>query len=94
MIVRLVNYRVDTVNGGVLLTLRSDAPAPYSQSDFTLFLTDAEANVVSQNTLQTTITTKLQRAYGNAVDLGGGEMVGQGITNLNGLKNTTFTVTT
>lgn len=94
MILRLLDYRVDTVNGGVLVRLQSSAPAPYAQSDFTVFLTDAEANVTSVNTLQTTISNKLQRAYGNAVDLGGGEMVGQGITNLNGLKNTTFTVTT
>lgn len=94
MILRFINYRVDTVNGGVNLLFRSDAPSPYAQSDFPLFLTDAEANVTSVNTLQTTITSKLQRAYGNAIDLGGGEFVGQGIANLNGIKNTNFTVTT
>jgi hypothetical protein len=94
MQLRLVDYRAQTDKGGVQLHFVSDNPAPYAMSDFYVFLTDAEANVASANTLQTTLTNKLQRTYGAAVDVGGGEMVGQGITNLNGLKNTNFTVTT
>ncbi len=97
MIVSIADYEV-LDNDLIRVRFSSPDPRPYSQSDFFVVITTTES---TQNTtqLRTTLTTKLQAKYGNAVlDPASGLVKGQGVTSLNTLKpltsTTPITVTT
>jgi hypothetical protein len=71
MILRLLDYRVDTVNGGVLVRLQSSAPAPYAPAD----VAEVPANM-SGAQLKSLIQARLDQAYGGvynaSTNTGGG----------------------
>lgn len=91
MIVNMTDYEV--LDGGqIRVHFVSSDPAPYGQSDFYVQITSAEANV-NQNTLRTTLTSRLQEKYGSAITLPDGTVRSQGISSLNTFKNQNITVT-
>lgn len=92
MITRMTDYEV--LDGGtVRVHFTSPDPAPYSQSDFYVQITSAEANQ-NQAQLRTLLTTRLQEKYGTTLLLEDGTLRSQGITSLNTFKGQTITVNT
>lgn len=92
MICRMVDYEV-LDNGLIRVHFVSPDPTPYSQSDFYVEITTTESQQ-NQTQLRTTLTSRLQEKYGNAVfDPVTGTAKSQGIAALNTFKSQNITVT-